>query len=139
NSSSCLEDRSAFGMSPPTTSDWRTGNRLRQIRHRAARSLKHDAVAPHESYGLFRIHGEVSAFFSAHHIRELFRRLRRSRSASTTFAPSDACPFAGPRYRSFLNFSTVRPESRTIPPIVYSLMGLWRGIVRIRLPSLITM
>lgn len=41
--------------------------------------------------------------------------------------------------RSLRNSSGVSPASRTIPPIVNALTGLWRGIVRIRAPSDITM
>lgn len=33
----------------------------------------------------------------------------------------------------------LRPASRTMPPVVIALIGLWRGIVRIRTPSVITM
>jgi hypothetical protein len=41
-------------------------------------------------------------------------------------------------YRSFLNSSTESPASRTIPPIVKALIGFARGIVRMRLPSVMT-
>ena len=37
-----------------------------------------------------------------------------------------------------LNSSTVRPVSRTYPPSVNALTGLCRGIVTIRVPSVIT-
>ena len=36
------------------------------------------------------------------------------------------------------NCSTERPASRAIPPMVNALTGLWRGIVMIRWPLLIT-
>ena len=41
-------------------------------------------------------------------------------------------------YSSSRNCSTVRPASRTIPPMVNAFTGLWRGIVRIRPPLDIT-
>jgi len=57
-------------------------------------------------------------------------------------APSaDGCKrgLAGPLIQSnFLNCSIVKPASRTMPPIVYWLTGLLRGIVMIRVPSVIT-
>ena len=42
-------------------------------------------------------------------------------------------------YRSFLNSSTLRPASRTMPPSVKALTGFARGMVRIRRPSDMTM
>ena len=42
-------------------------------------------------------------------------------------------------YNNLLNSSTVSPASRTIPAIVNALTGFWRGMVRIRTPSVITM
>ena len=44
-----------------------------------------------------------------------------------------------PIYRSFLNSPIVSPASCTIPPIVYALTGLWRGMVTMRTPSDMTM
>jgi hypothetical protein len=41
-------------------------------------------------------------------------------------------------YSNFLNSSTVRPASWTIPPMVKALIGLFRGIVRNLMPSDIT-
>lgn len=37
-----------------------------------------------------------------------------------------------------MNSSIVRPASRTIPPIVKALIGLARGSVRMRRPSVMT-
>ena len=39
---------------------------------------------------------------------------------------------------SFRNCSTVSPASRIMPPMVKAFTGLWRGIVRMRRPSVIT-
>ena len=44
----------------------------------------------------------------------------------------------GRGYNSSRNSSTVNPASRTIPPIVYALIGLCRGMVRMRTPSVMT-
>mgnify|MGYP001397535167 CR=1 FL=1 len=41
-------------------------------------------------------------------------------------------------YKRSRNCSTVSPASRTIPPRVKALTGLWRGIVRMRVPFDIT-
>ena len=41
-------------------------------------------------------------------------------------------------YSSFRNSSSLSPASRTMPPIVKALTGLWRGIVRMRASSVMT-
>ena len=51
-------------------------------------------------------------------------------------APADGSASA---YSNSRNCSTVSPASRTRPPIVNALTGLWRGMVSIRCPFVITM
>jgi hypothetical protein len=67
----------------------------------------------------------------------LGRRFTLSRRATLNRVRCSACRMASD-YKSFLNCSTVKPASRAIPPIVNALTGLCRGIVRIRIPSDIT-
>src|SRR5262249_43723094 len=52
----CLKDDPAFRMSPPTTSNWRACDRLREARDWPTRRQEHDSVPLHKSDCFFRTH-----------------------------------------------------------------------------------
>ena len=68
------------------------------------------------------------------------RRAASDTRSTSVMATAQACaaPASRMSYRKLRNCCSLRLASRTMPPIVYALTGLCLGIVRIRLPSVIT-